>query len=204
MFIDDYFKETRIWDERLVLVEGRDDDDFLQALCEQIPISRKIQILFYRPHGEISACLKLLVRDVRFENVHVIGMTRDADDGAEPANQSLNSAWENASAILQAEDRLLPLPFFFALPDNRSKGKIEDLCIASPTHPEVLACAEEMYRCASASVHPSDRPKSVVAAYLAMMNRPLRLGVGAQKGYWNLDSEAMGPLRSFLRQIGEA
>ena len=202
MDIQKYFEEgTQA--ERLLLVEGRDDDDFCQAICVKEGLQHEIEILFYREHGELSRALDVLVRQPGFERVRAIGLTRDSDNGAEAAHQSLRSAWGKAARTLDSIGKPAPAVFFFAVPNNTTKGRIEDLCLGSAALPAVLACAEQMRDCVlRTAAYEMDREKSLVCAYLAMMERPgLRLGVGALQHYWNLDSEIIRPLRQFIREI---
>ena len=189
--------------EQLILVEGPNDENLFLAILRQEGLDDRCQVLHYRSAGELSNVLALLVRDARFPAVRRIGLTRDSDNGAEAAIQSLSGAWKNARAEMEVLNIEMPAPFFFALPDNRTKGRIEDICLRSVSGTANLLCAQEMLECALASgIGPRDREKALVAAYLSIMESPgLPLGVGAQRGYWKLESDAFRPLREFVRLV---
>lgn len=190
--------------DRVILVEGLDDGLLVEAICREEGLARAIQILCYSQGGKLGDFLNLLVRNANFGIVKHVGLTRDADNGKDEALKSLESAWERASKVLTSLGMDLPLCSFFALPDNQTTGRLENLCLLSPSFPQILKCAQEMYDCALAvATYGIDREKAIVAAYLSMMERGrLQLGTGAQAGSWNLRSEAFGPLRQFLVALG--
>jgi hypothetical protein len=163
-----------------------------------------IEIRFYGGVSKLRPFLAALIRNAGFGKVTRIGLTRDADAGAPSALQSLHDAWGYASQTLTGFGRTPPEAFFFALPDDQTTGRIENLCLQAPVFPDILACAERMYDCAIAAAPPYaiDREKSIIAAYLSMMRRPgLELGTGAGAGCWNLNSPVFSPLREFIRSI---
>jgi len=190
--------------ERLILVEGRNDALLVGEMCKEERLTDSVQILCYSQVGKLGGYLDVLVRDSGFELVKRIGLTRDADVGAERAIQSLKGAWTRALAALKSIGREVPECLFFAIPDNQNLGRLENLCLLSAKFPGILECAEQMYECAKrVASHEIDREKSIVAAYLSMMERPgLQLGTGAQAGCWDLRSAAFVSLRDFVLSIG--
>jgi hypothetical protein len=189
--------------DRIILVEGKDDALLIGAICEQEGFGDSVQLVRYSQHGKLASVLDVLVRRPEFERVMRIGLTRDSDDGAASATQSMSNAWHRTQETLKQIRMSAPECHYFAIPDNRSSGRLENLCLLSATFPEVLVCAERMHECAKqASDHDIDREKGIVAAYLSMMDRPgLELGTAAKAGCWNLRTEAFAPLRSFVRLI---
>jgi hypothetical protein len=190
---------------RIILVEGKDDALLIGAICELEGFGDAIQLVPYRQRGKLVGVLDLLVRRPEFEQVARIGLTRDSDDGAASATQSMSDAWRRTQGTLRQIGTPAPECHFFAIPDNMSSGRLENLCLLSATFPEILVCAERMHECArEASDHDIDREKGIVAAYLSMMDRPgLELGTAAKAGCWNLRSEAFAPLRDFVRLIAK-
>jgi len=201
----DEFSQPTATKQRLILVEGKDDLHLIQRICGQEDLAGLIEIRFYGGVSRLRPFLGVLIKDAGFGKVTHIGLTRDADDGAASALQSLHDAWGYASQTLTDFGRTPPEAFFFALPDDQTTGRIENLCLQAPAFPEILTCAKRMYDCAVA-VDPQpdaiDREKSVITAYLSMMHRPgLELGTGAAAGCWDLNSAVFSPLREFIRAI---
>jgi hypothetical protein len=189
--------------ERIILVEGKDDALLIEAICGEEGFGEPVQLIRYSQRGKLGDVLDLVVRRPEFERVTRVGLTRDSDDGPASALQSMRDAWDRAQATLELIGVGAPECLFFALPDNQSSGRLENLCLLSATFPEVLRCAEEMYECARrVSSYEIDREKGIVAAYLSMMDRPgLELGTAAKAGCWNLRSEVFTPLRDFVLSI---
>jgi hypothetical protein len=190
---------------RLILVEGLDDGLLVEEMCMEEGLADQIQILCFAQSGKMRDFLDLLVRDANFGLVTHLGLTKDADNDPEAARQSLTDAWARAKRAIADIGREEPRCSVFVVPDNHQSGRLEDLCLAAPTIPKLLKCAEDMYTCAGgAASHKIDREKSIVAAYLSMMERPgLQIGTGAQAGCWNLRSDVFGPLRDFVKSVGQ-
>lgn len=189
--------------ERVILAEGKDDSLLMEEICKEEDLAEAIEICCYSQVGKLGAFLGLLVRGAGFGRVTHVGLTRDSDHGAARALQCLQDAWRHASQALAGLGGTPPRPFFFALPDNETTGRLENLCVQAPAFPDILTCAEKMYDCARAvAPHAIDREKSIVAAYLSMMHRPgLELGTGAAAGCWDLTSPVFSPLREFIRSV---
>jgi hypothetical protein len=201
----DEFSQPTATKQRLILVEGTDDLLLIQQMCDQEALAGLIEARSYGGVGKLRSFLDALAKGAGFGKVTHIGLTRDSDDSAASALQCLQDAWRDASQTLTSIDRAPPQAFFFALPDNQTKGRIENLCLQAAAFPEILTCAERMYDCAAA-VDPQpdaiDREKSIVAAYLSMMHHPgLKLGTGAGAGCWNLNLPVFSPLRVFIRSV---
>jgi len=190
---------------RIILGEGLDDARLFEAICHRNGISAQVQISCYAEHGKLGDFLDVLVRDVGFEAVTHVGLTRDSDKGAEPALQSLRGSWERTKKTLASLKLAEPHSSFFAVPNNASMGRIENLCLDSPTFPAILVCAEQAHACALQHAgYAIDREKSIVNAYLSMMEKTgLNLGTGASAGCWKLDSPAMGALRDFILALAQ-
>ena len=190
---------------RIIFVEGIEDVGIFTAICREENLTDVIQLIPYAELGKLGRFLvDVFVKDPDFKIVQRVGLTKDADKNPGGADQSLRDAWRRAQEALNQTQTPIPVCLHFTVPDNENNGRIENLCLQSPTFPEILKCAEDMFTCASALAdYTIDHEKSVAAAYLSMMKKSgLRLGLGAEAGCWNLQSAAFRPLRAFIRAIG--
>ena len=74
-----------------------------------------------------------------------------------------------AEADLRSFGRTARVCSFFAVPNNKDSGRIEDLCLSSPSFPRVLDCAIQMYECVAAiAKYKIDEQKSISGPYLYM------------------------------------
>src|SRR5260370_3947735 len=187
---------------RVIFVEGFDDLGVVKQICRNGEFN-DIQVVAYAELGTLGDYLDLFVRHDKFQLVEKVGLTKDADNNFAAAQQSLGSAWARANGILAS--LILPMPQHstFVVPDNSSNGRMEDICIASPTFPAILGCAQTLLTCATPhATYAIDQQKAVVAGYLSMMrDAGLNLGAGAETGCWDLNSPAFTPLREFVHSV---
>jgi|GEM_PF-1950074 len=103
-------KPLRIKEERLLIVEGRDEEEFFSALLEKLKIN-EIQVLGIGGKSLLKDRLKALKIDSQWKKVSSLGIMRDADQNPEGAFQSVCSALKNAG---------LPVPKKVMEPTNRN------------------------------------------------------------------------------------
>ena len=80
---------------------------------------------------------------------------------------------------------------------------LEDLCLETVKDHSAMACVNEFVECAAALPDsPKNPSKAKCQAFLAAQPEMANcVGLGAQKGYWNLDSPALHELRGFLDHL---
>ncbi len=188
----------------IIFVEGNEDVGIFAAICREENLTDVIQLIPYAELDKLGRFLNVFVKIEDFKKVERVGLTKDADTDRVAAHQSLQGAWRRAQSALNETQTRIPECLRFTLPDNKNNGRIENLCLQSPTFPEILECAQAMFTCASVPAdYTIDREKSIAAAYLSMMRKSgLRLGTGAGARCWDLQSAAFRPLRDFIREVG--
>ncbi|MCK5059395.1 MAG: hypothetical protein KAT34_22285 [Candidatus Aminicenantes bacterium] len=142
-----------------------------------------------------------------FKLIEKIAVIRDADNNA-------NDAFKSVTGVLEKNDLKppkkpgefsngAPSVGVFVMPDNTSKGMLEDLCLGTVRDHPAIKCVDTFITCVqSLRETPKNISKARVQAYLAAKPTIAQsLGVGAQKGHWDLKSENLHPLISFLKQL---
>ncbi len=97
----------------------------------------------------------------------------------------------------------------FIMPGEAVEGTmLEDLCLETVQDHEAMACVEQFASCVEALLAPPGNLSKAKAqvfkahVFLAAQRETVdSVGLGAQKGYWNLDSPAPGELKAFLMQM---
>nr|VFJ98510.1 MAG: hypothetical protein BECKLFY1418B_GA0070995_11224 [Candidatus Kentron sp. LFY] len=94
----------------------------------------------------------------------------------------------------------------FIMPNNADKGMLEDRCLASVREESVFSCVDEYVKCCLAVLPENERhlnrSKTKVQTYLAARKDIANsLGIGAHKGYWNLDHPSFDAIKEFLREL---
>lgn len=192
---------------KLVIGEGKEEVAFFSALLRHLKLE-DIKIGQYGGKGELGSFIRKLTRFSGFSNLDSLGVTCDADNSFERTFQSVQSALRNAS--LSVPDRPLevvgekPQICIFVLPDNKSPGMLEDLCLRSAREDPGMKCVDDFMKCVvdHAKREPSPDAKARVHAWLASQDRPdLQLGVAAESGIWPLGGEAFTRIGDFLRSL---
>ena len=94
----------------------------------------------------------------------------------------------------------------FIIPDGKSEGKLESLCLSTVKSEGIIECIDSFMACIKKNPNsynfPKDIHKARCRAFLSAMEKDTpSLGVAAKRGYWNFDSEKLNPLLNFLKQL---
>ena len=198
-------KSFQISKERLLLVEGRDDEEFLRGLCVHMDVSN-LQVHQYGGKTNLRPFLSTLPRLPNFEMLTRLGITRDADDSAADTLKSVQDALANAE-LPAAEDpgsasHSIPHVSVMLIPPEGSDGCLETLLWETIETSPVAGCIEEFVDCADIPASGSRSAKARVYAYIAAQDSPgLKIGEAARAGYWDFDHAAFNPLKNFVRAL---
>lgn len=189
--------------ERLLLVEGRDDERFFTKLCSHEGLSN-IQIIPYDGKPKLGVFLKTLIELPRFDDVLRLGVTRDADENAEAARQSVWALLRRAGLPRTdhpATEGVGPGVAVMVLPPERAEGCLETLLWETIETTSSVDCIRDLVACA-AIPEGNRRAKAKVHAYIATKKKPgLRIGEAADAGYWDLNHGALDSLKKFLSEL---
>lgn len=195
----------------LLLVEGRDEENFFDALFKHIGI-KTIEI---RQTGKYSFRQKLkdITMQSGFEIIESIGIVRDADDRSEDAFKSicdslksLNLPYPNQILIPSRENPQITI--LIMPPNNEGTGRmLEDLCFASVENDLAIQCVEQYFECLGQQgviFRKEVLAKAKIHAFLASRQEPdKRLGEAAQANYWNFESAVFDAVKTFVQQVAK-
>ena len=140
------------------------------------------------------------------ETTQKFTLCRDADDNKDTAFQSVLTALRNNNLPTpeagQFENTLRSK--IFILPNNNTEGMLEDLCLQSIADDLGMSCVEGYFQCIQNQTgrQPKNMAKAKVHAWLASQIEPdKRLGDAAKAGYWNWNSPAFEPLKTFILSL---
>lgn len=196
---------TELGKAKQLLVEGND----LRRSFEEIRALQGRDDFDVQNFGsitELAAFLKGFRAIPEFnEKVSHLAVIRDAELDAAAALQSVRGALERAElpvpTISGAFTDSTPRVGVLLLPDGRSPGKIETLCLSALAGEPVMACVDEFLACAERTgrkiVH---REKARLQAFLATHERDpyLRMGQAFRARVIALDHGAFEAVRTFL------
>jgi hypothetical protein len=198
---------TKITESKQLVVEGRDAEVFFHAFLSHLHID-DVQIQNFGGVRELKGFLKALCNVPNFAQVTSVGIVRDAEADAVAAFQSVCGALSGANLavpdqiMVPAEDH--PQVSVLILPDGKTPGMLETICLQSVQGDPVMECIEHYFECLEQRTDSSPKKihKARVQAFLASRLRPgLLLGQAASVGYWPWDSPAFDPVRQFLQGL---
>jgi hypothetical protein len=193
---------------KLLAVEGKDCQVFMEALLLHLKISGEIEVRNFLSIQQMGTLIENLPDFSGFSNVTPPGIVRDAEQ--HPAS----SAMQSLCGSLRKADRPQPSKpmgsagekprvTIYILPDCQNPGMLEDLCLQAVADDPAMGCVEEYLQCLSRqNILPANRSKARAHAFLASRARSdLQLGEAAGKGYGNWDSPAFDNLKAFLKSL---
>ncbi len=144
--------------DRLLLVEGPDDEVFFLKLFEHMGISDDIHIVSYGGKDNLQRYLLAILSDVNFSrNRRHIGIVRDADyntDAFDSVVSALkqangNRGTSNGYSIPQralALSDAAPYVSVLVLPPDK-EGALEDLVVDALKTEPIMSCVDEYFEC---------------------------------------------------------
>jgi hypothetical protein len=189
----------------VLVVEGRDDYLFFQALLSHLGQATEFEIWEFQGIGKWPPYPAALRVTPGFDQVTSLGIVRDADQDAAATFQSICDALKRANLPVPPQIGVSapgpPRVAAFVLPDCGSQGMLETLCIRSVAADPAIPCITRFFTCVSRRglPMPASMDKARVRAFLASRQTPdLLLGHAAHAGHWPWDHPAFEPIKQFL------
>lgn len=201
----------RVTSERVLLVEGTDEVNLVQALMRHrfgSETASAAQIIAAGGRSRFRERLRAVVTAAERLTLRAVGVLRDADSDARAAWDSVRDAVEASN--LRAPDAHggfsdgLPAVGVFIVPDGRAPGALETLCAQSVAGTPGGGCVEQYLDCLDrgGALASTNRDKSFAHAWLASRRDPVaRVGEAAKQGEWNFDHPAFTPLARFVERL---
>ncbi len=157
---------------KLLLVEGRDEEEFFANLLDYLAIS-DVEVRSIQGKSRLSNRLKVLVKGPRTAPIVSVGIVQDADNDPTAAFHSICSAL--AAADLPVPEAPLqlhganPQIAVMIVPDAVTPGMLEDVCLASVADDPATECVDEFFSCLQEriSAMPQNQAKAHVRAFLS-------------------------------------
>lgn len=202
--------------KRILLVEGKDEENFFCALLQKLQIS-DVQIRSVGGKEKFKEAYPSFVKQSGFTKVHTIGFVRDAEDGrAEDAFKSICDIIKKFSPSFPVPEKPGEIKEYnsyktgvYIMPDCNNPGMLENLCIESVKDTELYNAADE-YVCRAESLYEGtesgnkkfNKPKAVVQTYLAG-TVPIRnnIGLAALQQVWNFSDSAFDGIKKFIQEL---
>ena len=202
--------------KKLLLVEGKDEENFFKALFEKKNI-KAIQIIKCGGKDQFKDKIKAITKLPNFDEAESLAVMQDADRSADAAFESVCSILKkNGLPFPKKPETFSPGPAkagfpkagVFIVPGGGKSGSLETLLLSTVEPKSLLECVDSFMDCAKKASEsngykpPKNMDKARCRAFLSSMERDTpSLGVAAQKGCWNLQSDKLQPVLRFLKEL---
>jgi hypothetical protein len=198
---------TRLTQDRVVIAEGRDDVQLVEAVARQLGLAG-LQVLAFDGVDNLRGYLKALPSVSGFAQVRSVGIVCDAEGNAQGRFQSVTDSL-GAAGFPVPPDPLVPVqgpPKIVVLinPHEAPAGSLDDVCAESARDDAAMPCVDAFISClAQAGVPaPHNQAKTRAHAFIASRDRPnVSLGIALLRGYFPLAHAAFEPVRRLLRAL---
>ena len=193
--------------EKLIITEGSDDLKFIELILNYLNIT-EIQIEEVGGKPNFKYGIPDIIRSTGFEKVRILAIFRDADENFSSAFVSIKnilSRIEDYDLILPSEPNSFSngtprIGIFIFNKPGEENGMLEDICLETVIDHPIMGCVEDFMNCVSENfVPPRNISKAKCLSFLAALSITYpKLSVAIEKKIWNLDSEVLNDLKSFL------
>ncbi len=205
-------RPTNITKSKLLLVEGKDQQNFFSAFLSHIDLADDVQVMDYGGIGDLQKFLPTLVKTPNFTDVQSIGIVRDAEKSEGDAFKSVQSSLEKSGLPIPLQPGMKfanghqghPMVGVLILPGKGQPGMLETLVNATFADTEIDDCISQFFTCVekSEAKSPPNKDKARTFAFLAVTpNAHHSVGVAAKQGVVNLDHDIFREVKGFLGRL---
>lgn len=204
-------EKKKIEQDKLILVEGKDEVNFFEKLTAELDIRAQIFDVGGVNKFPTENGFEAIKNLDGYESVKILAIVRDADNDLQAAFESVRNVLikykvptpENIGEFVDNGKMKVGI---YIMPDCENAGMLEDLCLKSVENKPVIKCVDGFVECVNSSVQESEKPtnipKAKVQAYLSGMKDIVpSLGLGARKNYWDFNHECMNKIKTFLEKM---
>ncbi|MDE0518946.1 MAG: hypothetical protein OXH36_05260 [Bdellovibrionales bacterium] len=202
-----------IKEEKVLFVEGKDEETFFTVLLKKYGL-QEIQIIQSGGKEQFSFIFPEIIKIPGFSKIRSLAVIQDADKSTQAVFQSVCYTLEKENLGIPGEishfTSTTPQVGIFTLPDGKNSGNLESLCLSTVQSENITDCIEPFINCVKQKTSvkntkykfPRNLNKAKCKAFLSAMEEDTSaLGIAAEKGYWNLDSDKLNPVLDFLKKL---
>ena len=202
--------------QKVLLVEGRDDEHVLKHICTKRCIGRLDRVIRPGSYGEVLEAIPVQAQFLRGRN-DAMGVVIDADLKLNNRWQAVRGRFSKAGysgvpkqpdpsgTILYPPDQtFLPKAGVWIMPNNQSPGILEDfLAFLVPSNDAQWQHAQSCVNSITSPAFKSqDRPKAVIHTWLAWRESPgLPFGTAITARYLESDVPEVDELAGWLQRL---
>lgn len=161
---------------KILLVEGKDEIHFFDALLAEMGLQGSIQVIETQGITKLTEKISGIKVRSGYKIVQSIGIVRDADSDSTAAFQSVCSSL-NSNDLPTPQDQLVtktepgkPQVTVLIIPYGKQKGMLENVCLESVEDDPAMECVDNFFSCLTKKnleLSECNIPKARVRTFLA-------------------------------------
>ena len=197
----------KIRKNKVLIVEGVDECNFFEVLLNHMSIT-DVEIHDMGGIKQFNKNMPALISARGFDNVHTIGIVRDAETSHQGAFSSVCSCMSKLGYSVPTSVETFtsgnPKIGIFITPGNLSNGMLEDLCLSTVSDHPIMQDVDKFLHKVMTKLDPCPNNSSKAKNQIFLSAMPeivCNAGLGAKKGYWDFDSSTLNDLKTFLENL---
>ena len=195
--------------EVLILVEGKDEINFFNALLKHMGIT-SFEVIQSGGKERFRTLFPGIVKTTGFkQKVKKLLIVQDADQNEAASFESIVSLVRREKLISPPKvnefSKGSPSVCIFLMPGNSETGMLEDLCLKTVETKPGMRCVKTFVECVSAfdeGQKPRNMAKAKAQVYLATLPKIQNsVGIAALKSTWDFDSPELDEIKSVINLI---
>lgn len=197
--------------QNLILVEGKDEENFFDCLLKELGIN-SIQIISASGKTKFPEELPKIKKLSNFKMLKKIAIVQDADGDFQSAIDSINGILRNNKLPATDHNKLNGKDIktsLFIMPGVGFKKPfmLEELFIESVKNTDAMNCVENFINCIEEKrgvIKENKLPKVKTQVFLSSLNSkkiPNSIGLAAKQGYIDFSNTVFDELKSFINKM---
>lgn len=205
----DIYKPIDIKEPIVILVEGKNDEIFLNAFIKHLGIE-KIQVISVGSKDNFKNSLPAVLKHIN--KIKCLGIIKDAEEDPLISFQSICSILTNNNLSVPSKPLELtgdnPSVIVLIIPHDKP-GSLETLCLDSISNDIILKCVDQYIECLKSVNSGIDKfteaklDKLKLHSFLAAKKPEIRLGEAAKANFFPFNAEAFKILKIFINKMYE-
>lgn len=198
----------------LLIVEGKDDKYFFEALLQNIEsddgyeLMDKFEVYFIDGKNNLSNELKAIVSTPNFnKKVKSIGIVIDSDSNPEGTFKSIQCSLKKANLPIPSSELSIAGNYqkvsILLVPGNNEEGNLECLLLQSVADDPSIECIEYYIGCIQEKGLRIENNlcKAKAQIFLARFKYVQNIGIAAKKSIWPFESNVFSKIKEFILNL---
>lgn len=206
--IENKIIKREIEKEKIIFVEGRDEENFFGALIKHMGLIDIFQVIPFDGKASMKSYISVVSKGREFEEkVTSVSIVRDCDSNYQSTDDEIKHALKEIFNIRDiSEGNIVNQDGvnygYLILPGNKRKGELEDLVIDSINGGRIHVEIMNYLKSIETITKPRKQSKAVLQIYFSSMKESdVRMGISAQRNYIDFNHISFNGIKQFISSL---